>query len=885
MDPAHLLLHNPQAPHHQPSPSSSGPQIRSRITVVCAECKRLKLKCDRRSPCGSCTKRDTVVRCIYSPAAAEKVDLHSLNNRMIQVEGILAMITAGQNPPTFQSSYPFSNPQSSPFTSPKTSQTHGLHQHQHHHHYAASPSHLAANDSFALTAHDLTSIWLADLDLGLSLQASSPSSPFLPVPGPSGSNTQRQRVFSNAENTGLIKLEPSPIDIELSRSQPPPQTSAAIDVDNASRSAFPSRAPSPLKRNPYPRPPIQPRRTSTQLLLPALSIYYPLPSIPPPGSSTASSAAFPRHLPSNNVPSSSASPSTSPVSGSANSGQALPAPQPQFTKPQVTPALLALLPSLQACKRLLTRAREVLRVRPIPFEPVGMTARTGSTQGHLQGQGQAPELAWQAFERRCLTLLGGGVNKERERERERKEREKEKARDAKRARQIYFGGILGMQPEAGTEMDVDGGEGATGSTGGRSARARGESAAGAGEDASGEDQSLTFFALMCAVLAMGASVSPPPPSSSNTTNISAPLSPRATTETPAFLYALSQQALGVWDTHHTTLASAAHSAAGAAAEETERMDFLLACIAGLGYLLLTGAPGRSVESSVGLGAGSDDSVERENGLGLGSGFGSGLGSGAGAPGSSATLIYALVGKLVNAARAMGLGRDASVLASVLSRKGKQPQTQSHHDSASASNSNSGAQSQSVGLSSGSGSGSTSGTTTNNHSGGGGGRGMSKREREAERERIREEWKKMIWWEVLFYDLFTADALGHQPYIPAHLYGVKLPACASLSQSPSMMAPAPAPHGDEQESDVEEDDGAGVLMQQDSAPSSIRENVGKAPDGVERAEEEYLGARYSLTQLAQTVKNRLLHPDCCCGYTLDQAAVLEAEIRRWQAALP
>ncbi|KAF8892986.1 hypothetical protein BD779DRAFT_1428180, partial [Infundibulicybe gibba] len=80
----------------------SSSQIRSRITVVCAECKRLKLKCDRRTPCGSCTKRDTVVRCIYSPAAAEKVDLHSLNNRLIHVEGILAQITAGQ----FTSSYP-----------------------------------------------------------------------------------------------------------------------------------------------------------------------------------------------------------------------------------------------------------------------------------------------------------------------------------------------------------------------------------------------------------------------------------------------------------------------------------------------------------------------------------------------------------------------------------------------------------------------------------------------------------------------------------------------------------------------------------------------------------------------------------------------------------
>ncbi|KAF9260671.1 hypothetical protein L218DRAFT_835021, partial [Marasmius fiardii PR-910] len=77
---------------------ASAPQIRSRITV----CKRLKLKCDRRNPCGSCLKRDTVSRCIYSAAAAEKVDLHSLNNRLIQVETMLAQITAGQ----FQPSYP-----------------------------------------------------------------------------------------------------------------------------------------------------------------------------------------------------------------------------------------------------------------------------------------------------------------------------------------------------------------------------------------------------------------------------------------------------------------------------------------------------------------------------------------------------------------------------------------------------------------------------------------------------------------------------------------------------------------------------------------------------------------------------------------------------------
>jgi len=43
--------------------------------------------------------------------------------------------------------------------------------------------------------------------------------------------------------------------------------------------------------------------------------------------------------------------------------------------------------------------------------------------------------------------------------------------------------------------------------------------------------------------------------------------------------------------------------------------------------------------------------------------------------------------------------------------------------------------------------------------------------------------------------------------------------------------------------------------------------------------------YRLTQLAQTIKSRISHPDCCCGYTLDQAASLEGEIKRWQSALP
>ncbi|KAG9121189.1 hypothetical protein FRC07_002961 [Ceratobasidium sp. 392] len=72
------------APHEPHDKASAG--IRSRITVVCAECKRLKLKCDRRAPCSSCVKRETTVRCVYSAAAAEKIDVQSLHNRVSALE-------------------------------------------------------------------------------------------------------------------------------------------------------------------------------------------------------------------------------------------------------------------------------------------------------------------------------------------------------------------------------------------------------------------------------------------------------------------------------------------------------------------------------------------------------------------------------------------------------------------------------------------------------------------------------------------------------------------------------------------------------------------------------------------------------------------------------
>lgn len=144
----------------QSSGASGGLQIRSRVTVVCAECKRLKLKCDRRTPCGSCTKRDTVARCIYSPAAAEKVDLHSLNNRLSQVESQLAQFSASG---------------------------HRCHPH---HPKASGSSHpdramLAvgkSGSSLAISLDDITTIWLDELDLGKDIhpvQELSPQASYL----------------------------------------------------------------------------------------------------------------------------------------------------------------------------------------------------------------------------------------------------------------------------------------------------------------------------------------------------------------------------------------------------------------------------------------------------------------------------------------------------------------------------------------------------------------------------------------------------------------------------------------------------------------------------------------------------------------------------------
>ena len=178
-------------------------------------------------------------------------------------------------------------------------------------------------------------------------------------------------------------------------------------------------------------------------------------------------------------------------------------------------------------------------MRPVPFEP---------------GDG------WIGFEKRCISLLGGSSLGRKERE---KEKTREKEEKAKRARQIYFAGIPDLQSVQQRSDDSGGGGTSDSSFGGRIV----DDGGGMG----GGKFSLPFFAVICAVLAVGSHPS------SNQGSVPS--------ENPAFFFALSQQALGVWDTDTSSSGNA---------EERERMDFLLANLIGMVYLIFSGSSGSAL---------------------------------------------------------------------------------------------------------------------------------------------------------------------------------------------------------------------------------------------------------------------------------------------------
>jgi hypothetical protein len=147
-----------------------------------------------------------------------------------------------------------------------------------------------------------------------------------------------------------------------------------------------------------------------------------------------------------------------------------------------------------------------------------------------------------------------------------RDKAKEKEEKAKRARQIYFAGIPDLQS---VQQQIDNLDDSGGGTSDSSFRRGGM--VDDGGDMGGESFSLPFFAVTCAVLAIGSHPS------SNQGSIPS--------ENPAFFFALSQQALGVWDTHTSSSGNA---------EESERMDFLLASLIGMVYLIFSGSSGSAV---------------------------------------------------------------------------------------------------------------------------------------------------------------------------------------------------------------------------------------------------------------------------------------------------
>lgn len=126
---------------------------------------------------------------------------------------------------------------------------------------------------------------------------------------------------------------------------------------------------------------------------------------------------------------------------------------------------------------------------------------------------------------------------------EKERKEKEKKGKAALARAIFFGG---GKPQTSGDEECSADE--------------------------GREESLTFFAATCAALALGALVSRP---STTTSSLSSSPSPPLTavpTEDPVFLYALSTQALGVYDDE---------------GEDGPDLDYLVASVIGVVFLLIS----------------------------------------------------------------------------------------------------------------------------------------------------------------------------------------------------------------------------------------------------------------------------------------------------------
>lgn len=181
------------------------------------------------------------------------MDLHSLNNRLMQVEATLAQLTSGN----FQSSYPPAQPQNTISSHPpalaSSATTRNHHytgsssQHSHYHAAIMTPEH-ESSSSLALSLDEIRSAWLDAAEIGQFNRSTLPGRP-----GP-------------------------PTKPEISPSQEECQTRLHLEFNPGTY---------PHCRHPNPQP-----------LLPSIGLYYSAPSPPPYGSpqQTPSPSATPAVL-------------------------------------------------------------------------------------------------------------------------------------------------------------------------------------------------------------------------------------------------------------------------------------------------------------------------------------------------------------------------------------------------------------------------------------------------------------------------------------------------------------------------------------------------------------------------------------------------------------
>ena len=139
-------------------------------------------------------------------------------------------------------------------------------------------------------------------------------------------------------------------------------------------------------------------------------------------------------------------------------------------------------------------------------------------------------------------------------------------------------------------------------------------------------------------------------------------------------------------------------------------------------------------------------------------------------------------------------------------------------------------------------------------------------KEAEREKLWEDWKLLMWWDIMFYDLcvsfllslvdifltlllirFIADSLGHQPYMSSYTYTSKLPECASDRVMQAIQADPDNDGIDTEDEEMEPHRHDGMTMQQDNLDKNRYlppiNNGNNGINGVTAADEEaYFGAR-------------------------------------------